>query len=158
MIKLGRRTIILLHESTSKTNHKRVSSHSRTPLVLGQATSNLDSLDSSRLGLGGSNHLSPYNILCSFPPRLHPNGTFFPGLPKWSPEIVLIYTTGTLGIHNFLFKPSSGMRSKAIWYFSLRAFQHHVTLLLQTSRTGRFLTFNGQESNCQFDSQPFFCP
>ncbi len=23
---------------------------------------------------------------------------------------------------------------------------------------GRFLTFSGRESNCQFDSRPFFCP
>ncbi len=36
----------------------------------------LDSLDSPRPGIGGSHHLSPYNILCNFPPRPHPNGTF----------------------------------------------------------------------------------
>ncbi len=32
--------------------------------------------DSPRPGLGGSHHLPPYNILCSSPPRLHPNGFF----------------------------------------------------------------------------------
>jgi hypothetical protein len=36
----------------------------------------LDTLDSPRPGLGGSHHLPPYNILCSSPLRLHPNGTF----------------------------------------------------------------------------------
>jgi hypothetical protein len=65
-----------------------VSSHSRTPLVLGQATCNLDSLDSPRPGLGGSHHLPPYSILCSSPRRLHLNGTFSRdsqgGVPKLS--------------------------------------------------------------------------
>ncbi len=32
--------------------------------------------DSPRLGLRGSHHLPPYSILCSSPPRLHPNGSF----------------------------------------------------------------------------------
>jgi hypothetical protein len=44
--------------------------------VLGQATGNLDSLDSPRPRLGGSHHLPPYSILCSATQRLHPNGTF----------------------------------------------------------------------------------
>jgi len=44
--------------------------------VLGQATSNLDSLDSPRPGLGGSHHLPPYSIMCDSPPHLHPNGSF----------------------------------------------------------------------------------
>jgi hypothetical protein len=66
--------------------------------VLGRATSNTDTQDSPRPGLGGSHHLPPYSILCSSPRRLHPNGYFsrdsrvgvpksrqmgFPGL--WSP-------------------------------------------------------------------------
>jgi hypothetical protein len=33
-----------------------------------------DTLDSPRLGLGGSHHLPPYSILCVCPRRLHPNG------------------------------------------------------------------------------------
>jgi len=36
----------------------------------------LDSLDSPWPGLGGSHHLSPYSIICSFSPHLHPNGSF----------------------------------------------------------------------------------
>jgi hypothetical protein len=66
-IRLGRETIILLHGPASKTNHKLVCSHLGTPLVSGQATGNLDSLDSPRLGLGRSHHLPPYIILCSSP-------------------------------------------------------------------------------------------
>ncbi len=33
-------------------------------------------LDSPGPGLEGSHHLPPYSILCSSPPRLHPNGSF----------------------------------------------------------------------------------
>jgi hypothetical protein len=44
--------------------------------VLGQATSNTDSLDSPRPGLGGSHHIPPYSILCVTPPHLHPNGFY----------------------------------------------------------------------------------
>jgi hypothetical protein len=55
---------------------------------MGQATSNMDSLDSPRPGLGGSHHLPPYSILCVTLPHLHPNGTFSQdsqnGVPKLS--------------------------------------------------------------------------
>ncbi len=48
----------------------------------------LDSLDSPWPGLGGSHHLPPYSILCSFPSHLHPNGSFSrdsqSGVPKLS--------------------------------------------------------------------------
>ncbi len=48
----------------------------------------LDSLDSPRPRLGGSHHLPPYSILCTSPPRLHPNGSFSRdsqgGVPKLS--------------------------------------------------------------------------
>ncbi len=60
-------------------------------LVLGRATGNTDTQDSSRLGLGGSHHLTPYSILCVCPQDLHPNGLFVPKSPKlrlpwlWSP-------------------------------------------------------------------------
>jgi hypothetical protein len=33
-----------------------------------------------------------------------------------------------------------------------------VALSFRRSGRGRFPTFNGRESNCQFDSRPFFCP
>jgi len=37
----------------------------------------------------------------------------FPKTPMWSPEIVPVWTPGTLGIHNFSFQPPIGMRSQA---------------------------------------------
>ncbi len=55
---------------------------------VGTSHGHLDSLDSSRPGLGGSHHLPPYNILCSSTWRLHPNGYFSRdsqgGVPKLS--------------------------------------------------------------------------
>jgi hypothetical protein len=65
---------MISHESASKTNHKRVSSHSGTPLGVGTSHMHLDSLDSPRPRLGGSHHLPPYSILYVRPRRLHPNG------------------------------------------------------------------------------------
>ncbi len=50
--------------------------------VLGRATGNTDIQDSPRPGLGGSNHLPPYNILCDSPRGLHPNGFSLSGLPR----------------------------------------------------------------------------
>jgi hypothetical protein len=49
--------------------------------VLGQATSNTDSLDSPQPGLGGSHHLPPYSILYVFPWHLHLNGFL-----SWDPQ------------------------------------------------------------------------
>ncbi len=58
----------------SKPTNKLVKSHSKSLLVLGQATGNTDSLDSPRPGFEGSHHLPPYSILCVSPWHLHPNG------------------------------------------------------------------------------------
>ncbi len=70
-IRLGRGTSIISLESASKTKHKRVSSHSGTPLGVGTSHRHFDTLDSPRPGLGGSHHLPPYSILCSSLWRLH---------------------------------------------------------------------------------------
>ncbi len=75
-------------ESASKTNHKRVSQHSGTPLGVGTSHGQLELLDSPRPGLRGSHHLPPYSILCVSLQRLHPNGSFSRdsqvGVPKLS--------------------------------------------------------------------------
>jgi hypothetical protein len=75
-IRLGRRTIMFLHDPASTTNPKKVSPHSGTPFSVGTNHGHLESLDSPLPRLGGNYHLPPYIILCSSPPRLHPNGTF----------------------------------------------------------------------------------
>jgi hypothetical protein len=48
----------------------------------------LDSQDSPRLKLGGSHHLPPYSILCTFPWRLHPNGFLFRDSQREVPKLL----------------------------------------------------------------------
>ncbi len=71
---------------------------------------------------------------------------FFPGLPRWSPETVPVWTPGTLGIHNFSPQAWIGTRFEPKLQFSSRAFHRHVVLPLQTLGRGRFLTFSGRDS------------
>jgi hypothetical protein len=114
-IRLGRgtrRSSLNLHP---RTNHKRVSSHSGTPLGVRTSHGHFDTQDSPRPGLRGSHHLPPYSILCNAPWGLHPNGYFSRdsqvGVPKlsrncpgWSP--------GTLGAHNSLLRSLIATRSE----------------------------------------------
>jgi hypothetical protein len=92
--------------SCIKTNHKLVSPHSGSPLVLGQAMGNTDSLDSPRPKLGGSHHLPPYSIICVCPQDLHPNDFLSRdsqgGVPKLS-------RFGLLGFWELII-PSSNLR------------------------------------------------
>ncbi len=75
--RLGRGTSLLnytvLHPNPT---NKVVRTHFAPFWCWDKSWATLDSLDSPWPGLGGSHHLPPYNILCSFPPHLHPNGSF----------------------------------------------------------------------------------
>ncbi len=51
-------------------------------------------------------------------------------------------------------RPLIGTRSRPMLQLSSRAFQHRIALPQRTSGAGRFPTFSGRESNCQFDSRP----
>jgi len=61
------------HGTCIKPTDKLVSSPSGALLMLRQTTSNLDSQDSPRPGLGGNHHLPPHSIFCVSPRHLHPN-------------------------------------------------------------------------------------
>jgi hypothetical protein len=87
-------------------------------------------------------------------PKYH----FVLGLPNGSSEIPKIGTPATLESHNFVCRPLIEVRSEEKLYSSLRPFQRYVACHLNARESGRFLTFNGRESNWQFDSQPFFWP
>ncbi len=117
------------------------------PLVLGRATGNMDTQDSPRPELGGSHHLPPYSILCTFPRSLHPNGFSLSGLLNGSLEIAPMGTPATLEPHNFASKPRIEVQSKAKLQLLSRAFQRYVACCLQPSKSGRFSTFSGRESN-----------
>ncbi len=117
------------------------------PLVLGRATGNKDTQDSPRPRLEGSHHLPPYSILCTSPRGPHPNGFSLPGLPSGSPEIAPAKTLATLEPHNFASRPWIEVQSKAKLQLLSRAFQQYVAGRLQLSKSGRFPTFSGWESN-----------
>ncbi len=50
----------------------------------------LDSQDSPRPGFGGSHHLPPYSILCTFPRRLHPNGFLSRDSRREVPKLLML--------------------------------------------------------------------
>ncbi len=85
-------------------------------------------------------------------PNLAPKHHFVLGLPTKSPEIPKIGTLATLGAHNFVCRPPIEMRFQAKLQPSSRAFQRYVLWHLHARKLGQFLTFNGRESNWQFDS------
>ncbi len=130
----------------------------RTFLVLGRATGNTDIQDSPRPRLGGSHHLPPYSILYTSPRSPHPNGFSLSGLLRGSPKIAPTGTPTTLEPHNFASRPRIEVWYEAKLQLSSRVFQQYVARCLQLSKSGRFPTFSGQESNWQFDSRPFFWP
>ncbi len=126
------------------------------PLVLGRTIDNMDTQDSPWPRLGGSHHFLFYSILCDY--RAHIQMVFCPGIAKWESRNRPSWDSHDFGAHEFTSKPSIEMNSEAKLQLLLRAFQRYVAHHLQISKLGRFLTFSGRESNCQFDSQPFFWP
>jgi hypothetical protein len=142
-----------------KPTNKLVSLHSGTPLVLGQATGDTDSLDSPRLRLEGNHHLPPYNILCASPRHLHPNGLLSRnsqgGVPKLS-WFGLLPLCGVITLCPDL-RLGWGLKQTCSSCQNLSNSVLHSTCT-HWGRVDSFPTFNGRESNCQFDSRPFFRP
>jgi hypothetical protein len=127
--------------------------------VLGQATGTSDHKTHHGPNSREATTFPPYSILYATPSRLHPNGSFSRdsqvGVPKlsrncpdWSP--------GTLGAHNSRLQSLIATRSEPKLYPSSRSFQRRIALSIRRSGRGRFQTFCGRESNCQFDSRPSF--
>jgi hypothetical protein len=87
-------------------------------------------------------------------PKCH----FVSGLSSWNFEILEIGTPAILEAHNFVCRPPIDMRFKANLYPLLRVFQRYVARHFHARKLGQFLTFNGWESNWQFDSRPCFWP
>jgi hypothetical protein len=136
-------------EFAFKTNHKRVSSHSGTPLGVGTSRGHFYTQDSPRSGLEGSHHLPPYSILCSSLPRLHPNGSFSRDSQvrvsklSWvsNPRLWTVITPRSkLGLRQAL-NQSCNSRQKLF-----------NAVLHSLRERARFSTFSGRESNWQFDS------
>jgi hypothetical protein len=138
-----------------------VSSHSGTPLGVGTSHRHSGPQDTPRPRLGGSHHLPPYSILCATFRGLHSNGSFSRdsqvGVPKLSRNCPG-WNPGTLGAHNSRLRSLIATRSKPNLEPSASSFQRRIALSIRRSGRYRFPTFSGRESNCQFDSRPFFCP
>jgi len=113
-----------------------------------RATSN--SQYSPRLGFKGSHHLPPYSILCTSPRGSHPNGFLFRdsqrGVSKL-PRLELPQLCEAITSCSDLW---SGWGLKQ----SYSSHQELSNDILHATCThgirGRFLTFCGRESNCQF--------
>ncbi len=78
--------------------------------------------------------------------------SFCPGTPTWESN------SHNRDSHNFVCRPPIKMRSEAELQASSRAFQWYVARHFHARKLGPFVTFDGCESNYQFDSRPFFWP
>ncbi len=156
-IRLGRDQAIW-SRTCIQNQHKLVRTHSTCIWCWDKPRANSDSHDTPRPGLRRCHHHPPYSILCVTPPRPHPNGCLSRDSQSGVPKLSWFWTPKTLGHHSFSPQPPIGTRSEPNLQPSLRPFQPRVALPQCTLGAGRFLTFSGRESNCQFDSRPFFCP
>ncbi len=134
--------------------------HFPRPFGVGTSHGHFGPQDSPRPGLGGCHHHPPHSILCDALWGLHPSGTNSQdsrnGVPKLSRNRPGL-SPKTLGAHNSRHRDRIATRSEPNLYPSSRSFQRHIAHLIRTSGRGRFPTFSARESNCQFDSRPFFC-
>jgi hypothetical protein len=152
---------LIKFETASKTNHKRVSLQSGHPWVLGQAMSTLT--HKTHHGPDSGEATTFPHIVFSVPLcGGYIQMAFFSrdsqvGVPKFSRNCPG-WSRKTLGAHISRLPSLIKTRSKPKLYLSSRAFQRHVALSIRRSGRGRFPTFSGRDSNCQFDSRPFFCP
>ncbi len=118
---------------------------------------NIKSQDSPRPGFGGSHHLPPYSIFCAWPWGLHPNVILSQDSQFGSPKIPKIRSIAALGPITFCINLwlKWGLKQSCSHHQELsNGMWHH----LHASKSKRFLTFNGRESNWHFDSRLFFWP
>jgi hypothetical protein len=81
---------------------------------------------------------------------------FVSRLPNGSLEICTDGILVNLEAHNFVCKPPIEMMFKAKLVPLSKDFEKYVARHLHMRKSGRFLIFNDQESNCRFDFWPFF--
>jgi len=152
-IKLGRGTRLSRSNLHRKPTTRGLVSIREHPWVLGQATGTFTHK---------THHGPDWGEATTFPDIVYSVAlcqgyiqvALFPGTPKLESR----NCPGTLDVRSSSPRTRIGMRFEPKLYLSSRAFQRHVALLEATSGRGRFPTFSGRESNCQFDSRPFFCP
>ncbi len=160
----GQKGVLELQDGTKKSDKLFIHLHESTsnqPQVVSTMLEHLwcqdkpwatsDSQDSPRPELRGDPPPSPIEYTLHLFVRPTSKWFFILGLPFGSPpETSKVGTLATLWGYNFVLRPSIKMRSKSRLQLSLRAFQQHVTHHLHARKSGRFLTFCGRESICQF--------
>ncbi len=127
------------------------------PWVLGQATGTLDHKTHHGPDSGEATTF-PHIVFSALLREDYIQMVLFPGTPKLESRNCPGWSPGTLGAHNSRLPDLIATRSKPKLWPSSRSFQRHVALSIRRSGRCRFPTFGGWESNCQFDSRPFFCP
>ncbi len=127
-------------------------------LVLRQATGKLGFTRFTIARTWGKPPPSPLQYTLCFSTSPTSKWHFVPRLPNESLEIPKVGTFTTLGPHNFMCKPPIEMMFEAALQPLLSTFQRHVARHLHARKSGRFSTFNGRQSNYQFNSRPFFWP
>jgi len=88
----------------------------------------------------------------------HIQMTFCLETPKWESQNSQSWDFRNFGAHNFVCRPSIEMKFKAKIVALVESFPTVCCTHLHTRKLGRFPTFGGWESNCQFDFQPFLWP
>jgi len=155
--RLGRGTIMLLHGLASKTNTSWlelilhpfgvVTSHGRPWTHLTHHGPN-----------SGEATTFPHIVFSALLRGSHIRMALFPGTPKeesWNcPRL------NSRGFrHSYLLAPTSDWSevwTKVVALFEIFPIPYRTPS--ENVERGRFPTFSGWESNCQFDSRPFFCP
>jgi hypothetical protein len=138
-----------------------VSSHSGTPLGVGTSHGHFGPRDTPRPG--------PREYATTILPIVysvtlggtHARMSLFPGTPG-TPGLESRNCPGrsprTLGAHNSRLRHLIATRSEPNLYPASRSFQRRIAISIRSSGRGRFPTFSGRESNCQFDSRPLLLP
>ncbi len=149
---------LITHSNLHQTNQHVGQYYVRAPLVLGQTISDfgLTRLITTRTWVKPPPSFIQYTLHLSM--RATSKWLFVPRFPKGSPEIAKVRTCATLRGYIFVLRPLIGTRSKVKLQLLLRAFERCVACHLHARKLNQFLTFCGRESNCQFDSRPFFLP
>ncbi len=143
-----------LHQTKQHVGQYYVRAH----LVLKQPTGDFRFTRLTTAQIRGKPLPSPIQYTLHLFARVSSKWLFVSGLLKGSPKIAKVRTLATLRGYNFALRPPMGTRYKAKLQLSLRAFQRCVARHLHARKSGRFLTFCGQESKWQSNSRPFFLP
>ncbi len=142
----------------AKTQHEAVSAQLEHFWCQDESRATSNSQNSPWPELGGNHHLPPLQYTLQLLTGATSKWFFVRGLPNGDPEIPTIGIPAILEANNLTCRPLIAMRSKAKLQPLSKALQRYFARCLHARKSTQFLNFSGWESNCQFDSRPYFCP